>query len=172
MLHVVYEVAQQIAVKNLPLTGLRLRLPNGEEKIPHGGLALLVEVGSDHPDALMLHGKKARLTGRMVLRGGVLTPTGRIGLGFRQDDGQYEFHLPVAFSRVTPLPGFQAFRGAHEVEFVVLKSDADPWNRILDEKMMESREPGVMTVADLVDLLGGPIEAPAVQFTSEGGLAG
>jgi len=170
MLHVVYAVAQHVSVKNIPLAGLRLRLPNGELKLPYGGLALLVEVDCDHPDSLSLLGRKVRLTGRMVLRRDVHTATGRLGFSFPHAGRQVETSLAIAFTRTTVLKNFTAFPEAREVEFVVLRSESDPWNQLLDERMMEYREPGTITLAELVDMLGGPEPVEPVQFTSEGGI--
>src|SRR5262245_7477099 len=103
ILHVIYEVGQHRSSHNLALTDLRLQLPNGEVKVPHGGLSLLVEVDSPHPEAFAVNGKLVRILGRAILRRGLLTPFGGISLAFVLDGRAVECSLPVEFRRVNPL---------------------------------------------------------------------
>src|SRR5437762_3559688 len=85
VLHAFYVLAgreQAMAAKRVPVTGARLRLPNGEVKVPHGGLTLLCQVDSRH-EGLSVHGRRVNTVGRALLRGSPRTRAGCFSLGVK-----------------------------------------------------------------------------------------
>ena len=51
--------------------------------------------------------------------------------------------------------------------------EAELWGELLDPQLMERpRAPGEISLEELIDVLGGAMEAPTVSFTSEGGFHG
>jgi hypothetical protein len=169
-LHVIYQVGPHCTARRLLLAEASVRLANGEVKLPHGGLSLLVEVDSPSPDAFPLDGKQVRLAGRAVVRGGMHARAGWVTFRLAEKGRRRDCTLPVAFTAATALPRFRPFRGAWEVEFLARGPDHDPLAEIVDPELMEYREPGELSLGELVDLLGGPVGEPAGRFTAEGGI--
>jgi hypothetical protein len=181
LLHTFYVLAGQedhIVPRSVLLRDVRLRLPNGEVKVPHGGLSLLCQVGSQ-AGRLEFQGQRWTLVGRALVRGNVRTPTGSFCLLPAGSDTAkaLPYQVAVAFRGSTRLPSLQQFRDAHAVEFVVtgLRPEGDPSGllcdpatlRQLDRQVLGQRE-GELSTDELVRLLGGDLSVGSVRFDAEG----
>lgn len=184
-LHALYMMARQeeeIEVRRVRLADLRLRLPNGEAKIPHGGMTLLCQVNGRQ--GVSVGPFVMNTVGRLLLRGGVRTATGTLHASLPESGqgGIPRYTLQVAFRGVHPFPGLQQFPDAHAAEFVVtgFQPAADPGGLLLDPttlKRLQDRldrserglQDGELSTEDLVAMLGGEEMTTTARFDREGG---
>lgn len=184
-LHVNYLLAGQPGEslsRRVSLGDLRLRLANGEVKVPHGGMLLLCQV--DGTNGLEVGGRRFDVVGRAVLKGGVRTRTGVFSAQLPCRDGPpVTYQLPVAVVGCEPVTAQGLPRDAQELKFVVRRVEPadDPCQVLYDPATLKvldgqgrrqelAHREGELTTEELVLLLGGLSAGGPVRFNSEGAI--